>query len=225
MKKFAVTLAACLVAVSGAASAQTSNGLNASTSNAQIYDFNPQTLGPLLTSFGYASEMDSLFGQATLRVTDGNYTAGLMPTACDDSGKCVGLAMIAFFGEGGSLALNNQFNNNTFFAAVEQWDGVNVLERYLISDFGYSKASLEVDLAVYFSVVDQYAGHLNSSATEVSFETPEAPASGKIANLPAPATNGPGPHLLSKSDMRSIALQTFPDMVNEFNGFSNLIGE
>jgi len=196
---------------------QTSNSLMQSGANADmIYDFNVGTLSPLLSQFGYAHSVGELNGQQAIQVSFNGENAVLLPAACND-GRCVGLAMFTFLNSGLSAEQNDRFNNTLFFASAENWynnaGSQSVLERYLISDYGYSKGSFEVEMVVFFSVLENYRAYASASMVEASFGEDDSKMAsvnidGKISNEVTPV-DASSPHAVNKQELRSIAYEMF----------------
>ncbi|NHK29114.1 hypothetical protein FF098_014420 [Parvularcula flava] len=222
MNKLAVTLSAACMAVAGMvmpASAQM-NSLGASSDASMIYDFSASNLLPILTANGYTYEVGTIMEREAVLAINGADRVILMPVVCGDGSRCLGLAMLAFFQGGLSLEGNNQYNNGFFFAHAEKWEEDTVIERYLITDYGYSVKTMGVDLAVFFDSVAKYRD-FSSVSVEASFGD-DASTDGKIGNALS-ATSGEG-HDSLKNDIRRAAIDGFPQGWND-DGYTDLIGQ
>ncbi|GGD00370.1 hypothetical protein [Aquisalinus flavus] len=218
MNKLAVTFSAACMAVAGMVLPATAqmNSLGASSDASMIFDFNVETLSPLLSDAGVAHSLGDLNGQQAIQASYNGENVILLPTACNE-GRCVGLAMFTFLNSGLSAEQNDRFNNTLFFASAENWydntGSQSVLERYLIADYGYSKRTFAVDLIVFFSVLENYRVFASASMVEASFgegasRTAAAETGGKISNAVTPSDLS-SPHAVNKQELRSIAYEMF----------------
>ena len=225
----ALSIAASLsLGAVGTAAAQTMNALS-DADTAMIFNFDYPTIAPLLDQYGYAHEPTSYYGNDAIKVSKNQTVMMLLPTVCRGAGNdngCVGLAMLGFFRDSVSDAQNTAFNNRLFFSHAETTtDGNTVIERYLISDHGFSKRTFGVELEVFAETIQAYGSFINAYRQTVSFDS-DQPAPGKIGN--GFGTGGePGRGHLRRRPLEAApgAFNDGADAVNDPAAFPALVAE
>ena len=147
--------------------------------------------------------MDS--GNQVMGAKFGGLTIVLAPRACDGENQtqCRGLVMEALFRDRVPLSVANNYNSNEFSTkAVVIDDGRAFTQRYLIADYGMSRGTLAVNIAVFAMATDNFIKLIRQGATanQISFRigatTGEAPR-----NVP-PGKPMPGDNLADDLNAR-----------------------
>lgn len=183
-----VMAAAAAISIGFAATASAQSGAPVSNPTGLVPTLTLETVQPVLNEVGFSTNIATLSnGGRLMEVRYGNRLILLESQACASSSSCAGLAMYAILTGSTSLSQVNAFNQVSKPARATISDGVLMLDRYLIGDYGVTRGSFIVDIAVFVSMIDQWYAFSGSMATSVDYEPLIADDTAKIANEMSPA--------------------------------------
>ena len=167
---FFAAMTAMLAFVAGSASAQeiVSNprGIVPSVSLSDV--------APVLEEMGAQVEIGSGENAGAMLVRYQGRVLIFRERACRSAGVCYGLQMVAKITASTDFNTVNQFNTGSPPTRAVLVGGDLFLDRYLIADFGITRGSLAVNVAVFTKGIDKWFEM--TRATAVSFEDPARPA-------------------------------------------------
>lgn len=122
-----------------------------------ILNMNFESIRPVLEEVGFEVQ-DEVVGQINaLAVTYDGKKAFLQPTACN-SGDCLGLVMTALLTPTNTPTQDQvtAFNVNLNAGNAVLSDGQLYLKNYVVADYGVTRGSFVIDVAVFISLIDNW---------------------------------------------------------------------
>ena len=172
-----------MVAVSGAASAE-SDALRTSSKirnpSAPLTSLHAEALIPVISQLGFEYEGVMLPGgeKALLVETATGSRFQITPMACDTTGRCRGMHMVAMFETKVDRRTVMAFNDRyAFVSAGMTGDNLAYLARYEIADFGLPRGNIAVSIDVFLETARLFVEHLEAATGKLK----QAPAGSDLA--------------------------------------------
>lgn len=180
MKKIAAMIIAAMAATSsglaqnGPIGSETQRAL-VSNPRTIIPDFDPDSLGPVLTELGvtWQSGRDNAGNTLITANIGGEFVFYMQPTACvgDNNDRCIGLLTLAFFEGDANAQTVRAFNDRYHFARTSLNEtGGALITRYDIADYGVARGNVASSVANFVYLANLLQSELSSAARTVSLE-------------------------------------------------------
>ncbi len=170
MKNTIAVICAGIAALSGASAQQV-----ISSPKVMIANFDPATLGPVLSELGVVWQTQKTEkGQTYIAANAGGVISFILaPTACRVNGAtdCVGLNMLAVFDGNPNPQTVRAFNHRYAFASAGiDPSGSAYISRYEISDYGVARGNVATSIQVFVNQAVLFGSELETARRTVSLE-------------------------------------------------------